>query len=130
MINFDFLEKGLVIVSPPHFAFGFSKKYFLISINWPNFIFWLSLLLEILGNMCIAIVRFLTCDVIYFELNHIFLILSFSYMTKKSRQTFKQASWERKKQSSSFLKGFQLLKTVWNLRVCLWSNWSFSKSIA
>ena len=30
----------------------------LYSINWPNFIVWLSLHLEILGNMCIAIVCF------------------------------------------------------------------------
>ena len=34
------------------------RKNFLMlhSINWPNFIVWLSLLLEILGNVCITIV--------------------------------------------------------------------------
>ena len=26
MLNFDFLEKGLGIVSPSHFAYDFSKK--------------------------------------------------------------------------------------------------------
>ena len=26
MLNFDFLEKGLGIVSPPHFVYDFPKK--------------------------------------------------------------------------------------------------------
>ena len=58
MFNFDFLVKGLEIVSPPHFMYDFSRKMFLMlySIDWPNLISWLSLLLEILINMCIAIV--------------------------------------------------------------------------
>ena len=57
MLNFDFLDKGLGIVSPVHFVYDFSPKMFLMlySINWPNFIAWLPLLLEILDNMCIAI---------------------------------------------------------------------------
>ena len=29
MFIFDFLEKGLVIVSPPHFVYDFSRKMFL-----------------------------------------------------------------------------------------------------
>ena len=29
MLNFDFLEKGLGIVSPPHFVYDFSRKMFL-----------------------------------------------------------------------------------------------------
>ena len=35
MLNFDFLEKGLGIVSPPHFVYDFSRKMFfmLYSIN-------------------------------------------------------------------------------------------------
>ena len=58
MLNFNFSEKGLGLVSPPHFVNDFSRKMFLIlnSINGLNFIVWLPLLLEILGNMCIAIV--------------------------------------------------------------------------
>ena len=28
MLNFDFLEKSLGIVSPPHFAYNFSRKMF------------------------------------------------------------------------------------------------------
>ena len=35
MLNFDFLEKGLGIVSLPHFVYDFSRKIFLMlySIN-------------------------------------------------------------------------------------------------
>ena len=29
MLNIDFLEKGLGIVFPPHFAYDFSRKTFL-----------------------------------------------------------------------------------------------------
>ena len=58
MFNFNFSEKGLGLVSPPHFVYDFSRKMFLMlySINWPNVIVWLPLLLRILGNMCITIV--------------------------------------------------------------------------
>ena len=61
MLNFDFLEKGLGIVSVPYFVYDFARKIFLMfySIDWPNFIAWLPLLPlhpEILVNMCIAIV--------------------------------------------------------------------------
>ena len=49
MLNYDFLEKGLAIVSQPHFVHDFSRKTFLmfLSINWSNFIVGLSLLFEI-----------------------------------------------------------------------------------
>ena len=58
MLNFEFLEKDLGIVSLPHFVYGFSRKMFfmLYSINSPNFIDWLPLLYEISVNMCIAII--------------------------------------------------------------------------
>ena len=60
MLNFDFLEKDQGIVSSPHFAYDFSKKkkmfFMFYSINWPNFIAWLSLLLKMLVNMCIGMV--------------------------------------------------------------------------
>ena len=60
MLNFYFLDKVLLellgIVSPPQFIYHFLTKLYpiLCSINWPNFIVWLPLLLEILGNMFIA----------------------------------------------------------------------------
>ena len=54
MLNFNFWEKSPRLVCPPHFVDNFSRKMLLLySINWPNFIVWLPLLLEILGNMCI-----------------------------------------------------------------------------
>ena len=58
MLNFDFLEEDLGIVPLPNFAYDFSRNMFLMlySTNSPNFIAWLPLLLEILGNMCIVIV--------------------------------------------------------------------------
>ena len=70
MLNFDFLDKGLGIVSPAHFMYDFSTKMFfmLYSINWSNLIAWLPLLLEMLGNMWIAIVCYPGCDVINFKL--------------------------------------------------------------
>ena len=50
MLNFDILDKGLV--------YDFATKMLLMlhSNNWPIFVAWLPLLLEILRNMCIAIV--------------------------------------------------------------------------
>ena len=58
MRSFDFLDKGLGKVFPAHFVNDFLTKMFLMlySINWPNIISWLPLLLEILSNMCVAIV--------------------------------------------------------------------------
>ena len=90
MLNLDFLEKGLGIVSPPHFVYDFSGKMFLMlySIKRSNFIVSLPLLLEILGNLCIAIVYFPAFDVINFEINPIFQMKQLYCMTKKSRQHF------------------------------------------
>ena len=91
MLNFDFLEKGLGIVAPPYFVYNFSRKMFLMlySINWPNAIVWWPLLFEILDTMCIAIVCFPGCDILNFEINPIFLIKPFYYLTKMLRQKFK-----------------------------------------
>ena len=44
---------------------------------------------QILGNMCIGIACFPGCDVINFEINLIFLIKPFFYISKKLRQKFK-----------------------------------------
>ena len=37
ILNFNFPEKGLRLVSPPHFVYDFSRKMFIMlySINWP-----------------------------------------------------------------------------------------------
>ena len=57
MLNFDILDKGLGIVSA-YFVYDFSTEMLLKlwSINWPNLNVWLPLPLEMLGNICIAIV--------------------------------------------------------------------------
>ena len=71
MLNFDILENGLGIVSPRHFVYDFLRKIFvmlLISLILINFIVWLPLLLEILGNMCTVITCFSVCYVINFEI--------------------------------------------------------------
>ena len=85
-----------------HILYIFSRKMFLVLyaiIIWPNFIVWLPLLLEILGNMCIG-------DIINFEINLVFLIKPFFYMTKslvknlnilKTKRAFKgklSGSWQ------------------------------------
>ena len=76
VLNFNFLGKGLGIVSPAHFLYDVSTKMFLTlcSIIWPNFISLLPLLLEILGNMSLATVCYPGCDVMDFEINLIFLL--------------------------------------------------------
>ena len=82
---FDFLDKVLGIVSPAHFVYDFSTKMFVMfySINSPNFTAWLPLLLEILGNTCIAIVCSPGCDVMDFEIKLIFLIELFFLHNQK-----------------------------------------------
>ena len=74
MVNFDFLDKDLRIVSPADFVYDFSTKMFLMiySINRPNLTAWLPLPLEILGNMCVRIVCEPVCEVMDFEINLLF----------------------------------------------------------
>ena len=85
MLNFDFLDKDLETVSSAHFVYDFFTKMIcmLHSINWTNFIAWLLLFLAILGNIRIAIVCYPGCDVMYFEINFIFLIESFFLYEQK-----------------------------------------------
>ena len=67
MLNFEFLDRVLGMVSPVHFVYDFSRKMFLMlySINWSDFMVFLR----------------------YWA---IFLIKPFLYMHKNSRQI----SWE------------------------------------
>ena len=69
------------------FCLIFWRKLFLLlySINWPNSIVWLPLLREILGNMCIAVVSYPGCDVIYFEINFTFVIKLFFLQDQKGK---------------------------------------------
>ena len=59
----------------PHFLYDFWRKIFLFlySFNWPNFVFWLILLHEILGNVSIANVFQPVCEVMNYKNNLIFL---------------------------------------------------------
>ena len=125
MLNFNFSEKSLGLVSPPHYVYDFSREIFLMlhSSNWPYFVAWLILVLEILGNTCITIVCQPGCDVIKFEINLIFLIKPFRYMTKKSRQKYKylenkKSFWGEIKNIFQYIfKGLSVVKIVSDLRV-------------
>ena len=100
------------------------------SIYWWKFMAWFLLLLEILGNMCIAIVCEPGCHVINFQINIILLIKSFLYITEKvntknslSSEQKELLKWN-KKHFSSFLKGFQLSKIVSDVIECAFKeNW-------
>ena len=72
------------------FVYNFSKKIFLIlySINRPNIIVWLPVLLKILDNICIVIICCPVCHVTNFENHLTFLINPFFWITKSSRQKF------------------------------------------
>ena len=91
LLNFDFLWNGLGLASLPHFVNNISRKIFfkLYSINLPNFIVWLALLLKISGNMWNAIICCPVCKVTDFEMNLSFLIKPFSCMIKEVRRKFK-----------------------------------------
>ena len=97
-INLFFRKnRGLELVSMPHFLHNFWKKIFLLlySINSPNFIVWLPLLWKILDNMCITIVCKPGCDAMNFEINLVFLIKPFFLQNQKA-MTKTWTSWERK----------------------------------
>ena len=127
LLNFDFIDTDVGKVSSPHFVHNFWRKMFvmLYSINWPNFIVWLPLLFEILGNMCIATVYFPACDAITFEIYLIFLAKPFFLLDRKVKTKI-EISCERKKplrQSekhfSSVLTGSLLPRIVSDLTICL-----------
>ena len=64
MFNFDFLEKSLAIVPPPH---SMLRILYYIPVTMP-------LRTETLDNIRVAIVFLPGCDVINFAINCIFLI--------------------------------------------------------
>ena len=85
MLSFGFLQTCLGLASPPHFLHVFSRKYFFIlnsDQNWPNFIAWLHLLLEILDKRCIVIICCLVYYVINFEIISSYLSSRFSTYPK------------------------------------------------
>ena len=66
--------------------YDFLRNIFLLySINWPNFIVWLLLLLEILSNMCTVFIYCPVCDVKNFEIAR---SLIKRYKVRKNMQIF------------------------------------------
>ena len=119
----------LETIDPKNAEFWFLRKrsgnsFFATCCVWfsKKKVSWLPLLLEILGNMCNTLVCFPGRDVKNFEINLIYLIKPFFYMTKKSSQKPKylgnEKSFYRVKQKAFFitLQRFQCLKIVWDLR--------------
>ena len=99
IFNFDFPDKGLGLVYPPYFVYDFSRIMFLMlySSNWSNSIVWLLLLLEILDNVITMYYNCLLTRLwrLKLEINLIFQIKPFCYMTKKSRQKLKYLENEK-----------------------------------
>ena len=96
-IKLLFLKKwGLELVFLSPFLNYFWRKIFLMlyPINWTNFIAWLLLVCEILGNMCILNACFSGWDVIKFETNLIFLIEPFFWHEKKVKTKI-YLTWEQ-----------------------------------
>ena len=83
--QFCFFRKGHAACFSSYILIIFLRKIFpmLYSINWPNSIFTLPLILEILGNMCIIIICFSVYDVINFETNLSVRFKCIFLMTKK-----------------------------------------------
>ena len=83
MLNFDFLEKGLGLVSSPHFGYNFSEKSFSCYILLTDK-FSMSDCLYFLRYRAIYVLQlFVSQVVINFEINHIFLIKPFFLYDKK-----------------------------------------------
>ena len=86
---FKNIKRSLELVSLHHFLHNFWRKKFLKlnSINWPNFMAdCLYFQIEILGNICIAIICVSLYDVINFEISLNFLDNHFCLMNKKIRK--------------------------------------------
>ena len=125
ILNFGILETRQVIVSPPHFVYDFSRKnvFRVYSTNWPSFIVWLPLLLEILGSKCIAIFCFPGCDLI---LKLTLFLWSSHFSAWPKSQNKKLNFWEPKEllmwsktHFSHFRRAFICHKILSDLRLCL-----------
>ena len=117
--------RGLELVSLSHFPHNFWRTIFLLlySINWSNFAVWLTLLCEILGNLCITIASQLVTSWIL-KLTLSFLSSRFPYMTK-TWQKFKYLENEKSFEDEiksifhHFWRAFNQAnnKLFWNVRV-------------
>ena len=120
MLNFIFSGKGLGLVSPPHFVHNFSRKMFLMldSINWPNFIVWLPILLEILDNMFNFAQIYAQFWLFRNGCGNNFSRQKVKTTIQLTREGKELLKWN-KKHFLSFLISFQLPKVISDLRVCL-----------
>ena len=77
---------------PVTFSASFFKQKFRTwySINWPNLIAWLPLILEILANICVVIICLPVCDAINVENNLSFLIRPVFLHSQKVRTKIKR----------------------------------------
>ena len=84
MVNFNFLEKGLRLVSPPHLCMFFQEKCFSCYILITD---------QISFSDCLYISRYWTICILQLFVNQavglIFLVKPFWYLTNKSRQKLK-----------------------------------------
>ena len=129
MISSCFLQKGVELASPRYVVYNFLRKTFLMlhSINRPNFIAWLRLLLEILGNICNYLLSSLWRHKFW---NYPDLFYQAVFLHNQKDRTKMWISQERKKLLtwnkkwfSLFLKGFPLckIKLFWLVTVRLWA---------
>ena len=95
MFNFDFLEKVLGIVHPPHFVYGFQENFISYYTLLTDQLLLPVLLLEKLVNMYTTVVSQPGCDVINFEINLFFRIKPFFNITKNLGQKFKYLENEK-----------------------------------
>ena len=87
-LNFDFLEKGLEIVSLPTLYMAFQENCFSCFILLTDQIS-LSDCLYFLRYRTICVLQLFVSQIVSFEIIIIFLIKPFLYMTKKLRQKLK-----------------------------------------
>ena len=115
------IKRGLELVSLPHFPHNFWRKIFVLLhyISWPNFIIWLPLLCEILGNMCIAIVCKPGCDVMNFEVSLIFLNQTLIFQ----KILFYLLQWKSFKMMKSVL--YFIWKALFHLKTFKFLSWIF-----
>lgn len=85
-----FLWKDLGLVFPSCLPSYFHHLMLYLN-NWSNFIAWLFLLFETLGNIC-----FTVYDSLDFEINLSFLIRPFLSMAKKRQNKILNVLWTRK----------------------------------
>ena len=84
MLNFNFSENGLGLLSSPHFVYGFSRK----NVSHVTF-YYLTKFHCLIFFTSRDIGQYVYYNCLKFEINLIFSIKLFRYMAKQSRQKLK-----------------------------------------